>query len=117
MYFCPYILDAPKGGGPVSVYVRDTRSALTKQTDLLIFGMKGGSHEFRRVEEPDFSGKFEIGFFGLFIVEDRPAMNTFLHFWKTKPATLPVILHKSTEKFVGKTRGADYSRKFQNWGF
>ena len=75
------ILDPPKGAGSfkipsvcmsvcmyVCMYVCNICPALTTPTILLIFGMKVGDHQSRKLTGPVFSEKFKIGVFWAFFV-------------------------------------------------
>ena len=56
----------------VGMSVCNSCPALTTPTNFLIFGMKVGDHEWRKVTEPDFPGKIKIWVFGPSDVISRP---------------------------------------------
>ena len=62
----------------VRMSVCDSCPALTTPTNFLIFGMKVGDHEWRKVTEPDFPGKIKIWAFSPNDVISRPIVDVFI---------------------------------------
>ena len=91
--------------------------ALTTPTNFLIFGMKVGDHQSRKVTEPDLPGKFKIGVFWGIQGQKWPKNGHFAIQLENETYKFADFLHEGRGTLVEKTGVGPYSGKNQNWGF